>query len=77
MVWTDIVLEGFCVCRDKGKCIKHKANENEKAEGQSNPLAKKLMPEFWCLEVDCPFFGSCNANEETYFHMAKFYEKGR
>ena len=75
MVWTDIVLEGYCVCKDKKLCIKRKANENEQAEGQSNPVAKKLVPEFWCHEVACPFFMSCNANEKMYDWISKFYEK--
>jgi len=75
MVWTDIVLEGFCVAKDKKVCRKRKSTEEEKADGIENPVAKKLVPEFWCFNTDCPYFTCCNGTEDLYLWLNKYYKK--
>jgi len=73
--WTDIVLEGFCTCKEKKKCGKKVPSEEEKMDGITKPVAKKLIPEYWCLITDCPWFGYCNGGEKLYLWLNKYYKE--
>jgi len=75
MVWTDVVLEAYCMAKSKKNCMKRKSTPEEKDDGIEDPVAKKLIPEYWCLAVGCPFFAHCNADEKVYLWLNKFYEK--
>jgi len=36
---------------------------------------KKRVPQYKCLECDCPFFGYCNAEEKDYALFDEAFEK--
>lgn len=73
--WTDIVLEAFCMAKEKRNCKKRRMTKEEKDDGAKDPVAKKLVPEYWCLSVGCPHLKYYNADEKTYFWLNKLYEK--
>ena len=86
-MWTDIILEGYCCCRNIKQCPKkvvvkkHKLPSFRKGKRGwvfdecSKPITKKLTPEFWCLNNKCKYFGYCDAVKKAYLHMNKFYKE--
>lgn len=61
MMWTDIVIEGYCIADDKDIVPKY--------------CKRKLQ--FTCLSESCPFFGYCDAEKEVYLHVNKFYKDNK
>jgi len=73
MSWTDIILEGFCVCRDRKECPKRTVGKGKEV---SKPVTAKLIPEYWCLVNGCKSFMYCNAEEGLYLHINRYYKEG-
>jgi hypothetical protein len=89
--WTHIILEGYCVRtlstkKDKFfykvidikefKTTKIKNPEyDSKYRTPKKPLYCPNVPQYLCLEKDCPYFSYTDAEKEDYLWMNKKYKK--
>lgn len=78
MVWSDIIIEGYCTCKKKKDCPKKIVREKVcgKLVVTSRPVRERLFPEYWCLANDCKRFGCCDAEKQVYLWVNKYYKKG-
>ena len=75
--WTDIILEGYCIGGTNKNCPKGKKIPKSLKGGYEGvkPISRKLVPEYYCLVKDCPYFGYSNGVKRLYLHCNKFYDK--
>lgn len=93
MVWTHIIIEGYCARKWSDKkhkyvyeCIdikkvkfkkKFNPNYNPNYKTPRKPSYCPDLPMYMCLKKNCPHFTYTNALEEDYLWMNKRYKKSK
>lgn len=90
--WTHIILEAYCMRKLSDKKDKYYyAVDRETREHKKVPNPKydptyktprkpqfcPNMPQYICLEKDCPHFGYSDADKEEYRFLSKRYRKNK
>jgi len=88
MVWTHIIIEGYCSrklsCKkdkyvytwEKGKLSQKIKNSryDPKYKTPKKPKYCKDIPNYLCLENHCPHFGYTDAEKRVYLHLNRLYK---
>lgn len=85
--WTTVILEAYCLRTAAGALKKSKhftdlqgnkiknRHYDPKFKTPRKPSYCPGMPQYICLEKNCPFFTFGNASEEEYLHDNLYWKK--